>query len=154
VKRRIFISYQHDDQMQAKGFHLLRWNNNVDVDFQGRHLLDPVKSTDTDYVKRCVRDQLTGTSVLVVLIGQKTAESDWVAWEIAEARSMGKGIVGIRLKGAEKAAVPEGLVEAGAEVIEWDPSKFNDAIERAAVAAGRGQVAAATVGGDADGCAR
>ena len=26
MARRIFISYQHDDQMRAKGFNLLRWN--------------------------------------------------------------------------------------------------------------------------------
>ena len=26
MARRIFISHQHDDQMKAKGFNLLRWN--------------------------------------------------------------------------------------------------------------------------------
>ena len=43
MARRIFISYQHDDQMKAKGFNLLRWNKNVPTEFVGRHLLDPVK---------------------------------------------------------------------------------------------------------------
>ena len=34
MARRIFISYQHDDQMKAKGFNLLRWNKYVDVEFR------------------------------------------------------------------------------------------------------------------------
>ena len=46
MARRIFISYQNDDQMKAKGFNLLRWNKNVPTEFVGRHLLDPVKSNN------------------------------------------------------------------------------------------------------------
>ncbi|HWG89360.1 MAG TPA: TIR domain-containing protein [Candidatus Thermoplasmatota archaeon] len=156
MPRRIFISYQHEDQMQAKGFRLLRWNNNVEVDFFDRHLLDPVKSKDDNYVKRCITEQMKGTSVQVVLIGEKTHQSKWVAWEIEKAREMGKGILGIRLKGAEGAQIPAGLTEVGAEVIGWGPSEFNDAIERAAIAAGRGTAAAAALGrGEGgDGCSR
>src|SRR5437879_9875508 len=62
MARRVFISYQHDDQMKAKGFNLLRWNKNVDLEFVGQHLLDPVDSTNKDYIKQCVRDELKGTS--------------------------------------------------------------------------------------------
>ena len=40
MARRIFISYQHEDRARAKGFNLLRWNENCDIEFVGRHLLD------------------------------------------------------------------------------------------------------------------
>ena len=76
--RRIFISYQHEDEMKAKGFNLLRWNKNVDIEFVGRHLLSPVDSGNRDYITRKIKEQLHGTSVTVVLIGSKTHESDWV----------------------------------------------------------------------------
>ncbi len=43
MTRRVFISYQHADQMKARGLNLMTYNKNVNVDFTGRHLLDPVK---------------------------------------------------------------------------------------------------------------
>ena len=83
MARRIFISHQHDDQMKAKGFNLLRWNKNVSIEFVGRHLLDPVNSNNSAYVSRKIREQLNGTSVTVVLIGEKTWKSEWVERKFA-----------------------------------------------------------------------
>jgi hypothetical protein len=137
TRRRLFISFSYTDQMKAKGFTLLPWNKNVDVDFVGRHLCDPVKSTDPDYIVRCVREQIANTSVTVVLIGEDTAESDWVAREIdwSLSKQQPNGILGIRL--TQNAVIPSALNDCGAEVIEWSPHDFGDAIERAAVVARR-----------------
>src|SRR5260370_34592980 len=73
MARRIFISYQHEDQLTAKGFNLMRYNENLDLEFVGRHLLDPVNSNDPDYISRKIREQITGSSVTVVRIGAETA---------------------------------------------------------------------------------
>lgn len=135
--RRIFISFQHDDINQAKGFNLLRWNPNVPVEFVGRHLLSPVESKDEQYIRTKIREMLDGTSVTVVLIGQKTAESDWVDYEIRTSANRGNGLLGIRLKGAENAEIPPALEDAGAKVINWKPDDFADEIERSALIAGR-----------------
>lgn len=132
MTRRIFISYQGDDRMRAKGFRLLRFNENVEVDFFDRHLLDPVQSRDPDYIKRCINEQMRGTSVTVVLIGSKTHQSEWVDYEIRRTIEEGKGLLGIRLKGREDAITPARLTDGGGEVIDWEPSEFNAAIERAA----------------------
>lgn len=162
MPRRIFISFQHDDRMRAKGFNLLRWNPNVDVEFVGRHLLDPVDSTNEDYIRQCVREQLKGTSVTVVLIGDKTHDSDWVASEIEESLKKEKpnGILAIRLDGDSPlppdSLVARALTDAGAEIIGWNPHEFADAIERAARAAGRIPMIVDSVlgGGRGSGCAR
>jgi len=143
VARRIFISYQHEDQMKAKGFNLLRWNKNVDLEFVGRHLLEPVDSNNEPYIRSRVLEQLKGTSVTVVLIGKKTHDSEWVRWEIEKSleKENPNGILGIRLE--RNVPLPEGshvgdaLKEAGAEIIDWAPNKFEEAIERAFKAAGR-----------------
>lgn len=143
MARRIFISYQHEDRMKAKGFNLLRWSKSVDVEFVGRHLLDPVDSTNEKYIRSKVTEQLKGTSVTVVLIGNKTHESDWVRWEIEKSLEKGNpnGIIAIRLN--DDAPLPDGspvgdaLKDAGAEIIGWKPHDFGDAIERAFNAAGR-----------------
>ena len=141
--RRVFISYQHDDRMQAKGFNLQGKNPNIDFDFVGRHLLDPVDSENEDYIKRKIREQITGTSVTVVIIGKETAYSEWVAWEIKESLDKEKpnGIVGVLLKDAtpppRDSPVGKALNEVGAEVIEWRQEEVDAAIERAANASGR-----------------
>lgn len=135
--RRIFISFQHDDKLQAQGFNLLRWNPNVPVEFVGRHLLSPVDSRNPDYIRSKIREMLDGTSVTAVLIGENTAGSDWVDFEIQESLARGNGVLGIRLKGAENVDVPQTLIQANAKVINWDPDIFADEIERAALIAGR-----------------
>ncbi len=137
-RKNIFISYQHKDQMKAKGFNLLRWAKNVDVDFVGRHLLDPVKSKDEKYINSEINKQIKGTSVTVVLIGKDTKKSEYQPYEIERslAKDSPNGILGIKLDKSVKlpkdSAVGKLLHDAGAEVIDWDPKKFGDAIERAA----------------------
>ena len=153
MARRIFISYQHDDQMKAKGFNLLRWNKNVPTEFVGRHLLDPVKSSDPAYITRKIREQQKGTSVTVVLIGDKTWQSDWVEKEVRMSldKNPPNGVVGIRLR--EGVEIPESLRDCGAEVVDWNPDEFEAAFDRAAKASGRAMVAAAGPGGGSS-CAR
>jgi hypothetical protein len=156
MARRIFISYQHADQMKAKGFNLLRWNKNVDLEFVGRHLLDPVDSTNADYIGSQIKDQLKGTSVTVVLLGKETCDSTWVRDEIEWSleKENPNGIVAIRLDSSVPlpldSPVGKALNDAGAEIIGWEPDKFGDAIERAARSAGRAKLlrsAVASAGG-------
>lgn len=154
MSRRVFISYEGHDRNKAKGFHLLRWNRNVDVDFAGRHLLDPVNSTNREYITRKIKEQLHGSSVTVVLIGKHTADSEWVEKEIQWSLKKEKpnGILGIRLQ--DGVEVPKTLTECGAEVIDWAPDEFADAIERAARQAGRAATLARTGATTGGACAR
>jgi hypothetical protein len=152
MSRRIFISFQHDDRMRAKGFNLLRWNKNVAVEFVGRHLLDPVDSTNRDYVRSKIKEEMTGTSVTVVLIGKNCADSDWVADEIRWSQEKGNGLLGILLD--DGCRVPEALTDAGVEVIGWHPHAFETAIERAGTAAGRVASIMSSVDGSGGSCAR
>ena len=141
MTRRVFISYQHTDQMRAHGLNLMTYNKHVNVDFTGRHLLNPVKSTDRDYISRKIREQIKGSSATIVLIGKNTADSGWVDNEIEWTKEEGKGVLGIRID--PDAPIPEGLTEYGAEILNWyDPSDVNEfdaAIERAIAATIRGR---------------
>ncbi|WP_192804583.1 TIR domain-containing protein [Rhodococcus erythropolis] len=141
MTRRVFISYQHADQMKARGLNLMTYNKNVNIDFTGRHLLDPVKSHDPNYISRKIKEKITGSSATIVLIGKNTADSDWIDKEIQWSKDQGKGIIGIRID--PKAPVPESLTEYGAEILNWyepaDVNQFDDAIERAIAATRRGR---------------
>jgi len=144
LARRIFVSFAYDDLQQAKGFNLLRWNPHVDFDFVGRHLMSPVDSENPDYIKSKIREEMKGASCTVVLVGERTAESEWVDFEIRETLAQGKPVLGIRLKGAETAKVPPALIEANAKVLDWSPHEFEDAIERAVLVSNRPQLAPPT----------
>src|SRR5260221_2561166 len=156
MARRVFISYQHQDRMQAKGFNLLRWNKNVDLEFVGRHLLDPVDSKNEEYIAKKVQEEMAGTSVTVVLLGKETSQSEWVRWEIEKSLEKKNGVVAIKLDNkvpdpSRDSPVGKALHEAGAEIIGWEPDSFEAAIERAFKASGRALAAAVSSG---PGCGR
>lgn len=69
VKRRIFISFDHDDRAQVNGFLGLR-NLMDNFDFYNHKLDRRVQSTNEDYVKRVIREEyISPASVTVVLAG-------------------------------------------------------------------------------------
>ncbi|MEJ7714995.1 MAG: TIR domain-containing protein [Thermoleophilaceae bacterium] len=156
ARRKIFLSYQHLDQLKAKGFNLMRYNQKLGLEFVTRGLLDPVKSSDPGYISAQIRSALKGTSVTVVLLGDKTADSHWVNHEIqwSTEKDPPNGLLGIKL--SPDAQVPDGL--EGAEILNWDSPQdvraFDDAIERAAIGARRMADAQALVGGAGSSCGR
>jgi hypothetical protein len=153
--RRIFLSFGYEDKAQASGFALLQWNPNVDFEFVGRHLLSPADSDDPVYIRQKIRERLQGTSVTVVLIGQHTAESDWVYFEIRESLQKGNAVVGIRLKDSGNPPIPPAMREVGCKVINWEPDGFSDEIERQALVAGRPELGPAPIrSGRPSNCAR
>ena len=125
-KRRIFISFDHDDTAQVNGFLGLRQIMDG-LEFYNHKLDRRIMSTDANYVKRVIREEyIKPASVTVVLIGNRTAQSTWVKWEIQESLHQGKGLLGIRLKesyGAIPAGIPENAVGS------WSPEKFLSWIE-------------------------
>lgn len=142
MPRGLFISFQHLDRNRARGFNLMHHSRYVDLSFRGRHLLDPVNSENQAYIRSKVKEQLHGTSVTVVLLGEKTHQSKWVEWEIKESIERGNGIVAIKLKNQEcplpdTSPVAQALKAAGAEVMDWEPHEIQAGVERAAMAAGR-----------------
>lgn len=126
TKRRIFISFDHDDTEKVNGFLGLR--NIIDgFEFINHKLDRRVNSTDELYVRRVIREEfIKPASVTVVLIGNRTVKSKWVKWEIAESLSQGMGILGIHLKDF-KGPVPDGIPDG--HVGDWQPEKFAGWIE-------------------------
>ena len=126
IKRRIFISFDHDDTQKVLGFLGLR--NIIDnFDFYNHKLDRRIQSHDNDYVCRVIRaEYIKPASVAVVLIGKNTANSEWVKWEIQESIRQAKGILGIRLKDTW-GNIPEGIPSNA--IGSWQPEKFAEWIE-------------------------
>ena len=133
-KRRIFISFDHDDTDQVNGFLGLR--NIIDgFEFYNHKLDRRINSTDEDYIKRVIRQEyIRPASVTVVLVGTRTADSRWVRWEIDESSRQENGLLAIRLKGTT-GRIPAGIPSNA--VGGWDPEKFAGWIAWAAQQANR-----------------
>jgi hypothetical protein len=72
---------------------------------------EKIEREGDDAIKRWINDQLKYTSVTVVLIGAKTAERDWVDYEIRRSWERGNALLGVRIhamKNQDKQTDPPG----------------------------------------------
>jgi hypothetical protein len=96
MARRVFFSFKYEDVSRA----MVVRNSWV---VQGREAAGFVDAADFEKlkkqgdaaIKRWIDDQLTGTSVTVVLVGSETCGSRWVKYEIDKSKSLGHGLLGI-----------------------------------------------------------
>ena len=120
-KRRVFISFDHDDTAQVNGFLGLR--NIIDnLEFYNHKLDHEIQGQSDEYKRRKIRERyIRPASVTIVLIGNQTAQSKWVDWEIEDSIAEGNGLLGIRLLGTN-GRVPPRLPANHAG--DWQPDKF------------------------------
>lgn len=95
-KRRVFVSYHHQDQTAVDAFRSL-FGDTYEV-FSDASLDRLIDSTDTDYVNRTIReDFITGTSVTIVLCGVDTWKRKYVDWEIHSTLDKDHALLGVML---------------------------------------------------------
>ena len=116
VKRKLFISYHHEqDQFWFDQF-TKRFTDNYDV-FQDQSLDEEVDSDDLAYVNRVIReDYIGGSSVTIVLCGKETWKRRFVDWEIYSTLHYEHALLGIVVPGtvpnsSGKYIVPDRLHE-------------------------------------------
>jgi hypothetical protein len=96
-------------------------------------------------IKNWIDDQLDGTSVTVVLVGEKTCSSRWVKYEIEKSIEIGNGLLGIdvsKIKDFQGNTSKRcGKIPDGYSFYLWNNddgyNNMGDWIEEAAVEAGR-----------------
>src|SRR5262245_58536119 len=97
-----------------------------------------------DAVKAWIDNQLKGTSVTVVLVGQDTCFSKWVKYEIEKSEERGNGMLGIDISKIKdfdgKTTERCGRIPEGYDFYYWNNDdgyhNLGDWIEKAAKAAG------------------
>lgn len=146
MSRNVFFSFKYKDVSRA----MVVRNSWVT---QGKNAAGFIDSADFEEVKRkgdkaienWIDGQLKGTSVTVVLVGEKTCNSRWVKYEIAKSKEMGNGLIGIdvsKIKNLQQQTSDRcGQIPNGFPFYLWfkeDGYKnMGDWIEKAAKAAGR-----------------
>jgi hypothetical protein len=96
MARRTFFSFKYKDVSRA----MVVRNSWVTQGKEASGFIDAadfeeVKRKGDTAIKNWIDGQLKGTSVTVVLVGEKTCDSRWVKYEIERSIEIGNGLLGI-----------------------------------------------------------
>ncbi|MEA2065391.1 MAG: TIR domain-containing protein [Patescibacteria group bacterium] len=144
--RKVFFSFKYKDVSRT----MIVRNSWV---AQGKDAAGFIDSADFEDLKRqgdtaiknWIDKQLNGTSVTVVLVGEKTCDSRWVKYEIEKSIEIGNGLLGIDVSKIEdlqgNTSERCGKIPKGYNFYLWNNDdgyhKMGDWIEKAAKDAGR-----------------
>lgn len=104
MARYVFFSFAYDDVKNFK-VNIVRQSwllQNRGETFVDGSIWESAKTNDEDQIKDLISWGLQGTSVTVILIGQKTSNRRWINYEIVKSFDKGNGILAIhinRIKG-------------------------------------------------------
>jgi len=147
MARRVFFSFKYKQDVSRAMVVRNSWVT------QGKESAGFIDSADFEELKRkgdqaiknWIDNQLKGTSVTVVLVGEKTCSSRWVKYEIAKSIEVGNGLLGIdisKIKDLNGNTTDRcGEIPEGYNFYRWNNDEgyknMGDWIEQAAKDAGR-----------------
>ena len=126
--RKIFISFEYGD-LKYKNL-LVAWSANPDFAqfyINDQSVSDPVDSDRAAPIKRVISAKIGASTALLCIIGEDTANSRWVRWEINKAIELGKRLIAVKI--TKDCTTPTPLIGAGAS---WALS-FNFAAIKTAI---------------------
>lgn len=84
--KKVFVSYDHDQDARYRDL-LRAWDKNPRFEFRFdlTSPVDAIDSHDDAVVKRALTSKMKAAEYLLVLVGERTARSKWVEWEIERA---------------------------------------------------------------------
>ena len=126
TKPKVFVSYDHSEDANYKRM-LQAWDANPSFDFEfdsrGPHVA--IGSNDAAVVKASLTRMMKSATHLLVLVGEKSATSSWIEWEISRAKSDDIKLKLAAVKLAKANISPSGLLGVGTS---WATSFERDRI--------------------------
>lgn len=120
MAKHVFLSFVEEDLNGANLFRGQAKNRNFSLEFDDYSVKVPYNSTNAEYIRSQITEKIRSTSVTICLIGQTTASSAWVAWEIEKSVALGNKVIGVRLYAHVACPTPLALTAARAKVLGWD----------------------------------
>lgn len=129
-KRNVFISFSSEDLDEVNLLRGQAKNENSNIEFNDWSLKEPFDSEKADYIKRGIRERIRQSSVTVIYVSDKTADSKWVDWEIRESLAMGKGVVAMHKGNTPPKRLPKSITDNQIKVVPWNQKQLAKAIEK------------------------
>lgn len=126
AKHKVFISYDHSEDAAYKRL-LQAWDANDKFDFEvdSRGPNVPINSTDAPVIKASLTKMMKDATHILVIVGAKSHESDWITWEIERAKQADTQLKIAAVKLEKGNTTPPGLLGVGAA---WATSFTRDRI--------------------------
>ena len=136
VTKNVFVSHHHKDDtsvdgltsmLSGKGYNLR--NSSIRVNQNNQKRLDQNKVSDRT-IARLLRMKMRWAGQVIVIIGKKTYQRNWVNWEIKVAHQLGKPIIGIYENGLkDKVKIPENLKKYTTSIVGWRSDSVIDVLK-------------------------
>ncbi len=131
-KRNVFISFVEEDLPDVNLLRGQAKNENSNIEFNDWSIKEPFDSKNAEYIRRGIRERIRQSSVTVVYVSEKTAQSKWVDWEIRESVALGRGVVAMYKGATPPSKLPAALTEHKVPLVPWKQGELAKAIEHEA----------------------
>lgn len=118
--RHVFLSFVIEDELTVNAFRAQAKNKNNDLQFDDYSVKEPFNSNSAAYIKSQIKEKINNASVTICLIGEKTASSSWVDWEVQTAVDLSKNVFGVRLHSDKNHTIPSALTRNGKKTYDWN----------------------------------
>jgi antiphage defense system Thoeris ThsB-like protein len=127
-KRNVFVSFAQEDLNDVNMLRGQAKNQNNDLDFNDWSVQKPFNSKEADYIKRGIRERIRQSSMVLVYVSAHSAASRWVDWEIREALTLGKSVVGVYKGDQPPPLLPAVVREKGIKLVPWKIDQLSKAL--------------------------
>lgn len=126
---RVFVSYDHSEDAHYKRL-LEAWdaNSNFDFNFDQRSPKVAINSVEAGPIKTALTRKMKESEIILVIVGSKSASSDWINWEIDRAKQSDVRLKLAAVKINRLNTSPSGLLNSGTA---WATSFKRDPILQA-----------------------
>lgn len=120
----VFISFAKEDEQAVQALRAQAKKDLSEIEFQDWSVKTPYDSESAGYIRSRIEDRIRHSSMTVVYLSQSTAESQWVAWEVATSVKLGKKVVAVHKERTPPKKIPGFVASNKIEVVPW--SKLKD----------------------------
>lgn len=124
-RRNVFISFHTEDESQVNLLRQQAKDDRFDLEFRDYSIKEPFDEA----WKTQTREVISRTSAMIVMIGPDTAQREAVNWEVREAHSQGKKVIGVRIYKDENHPIPSAMKEYGDKTVSWNMKEISDALD-------------------------
>lgn len=119
VRRNVFISFDYEDVAEVNLLRAHAKNEKSPIEFNDWSVSEPIDSERAQYIKQKISERINQSSVTVVYLSDKTADSRWVAWEIEESLRLGKHVIGVYKGDEVPSSLPRPFLQGGLKTVGW-----------------------------------
>lgn len=118
-KRNVFISFATEDMAEVNLLRAQAKNEDNDIEFNDHSVRAPYDSERAEYIRQKITERINRSSVTVVYLSDKTADSRWVGWEVQQSLDLGKKVVAVHAGDRFTGRAPSWLASGGIKVVPW-----------------------------------